>query len=221
MAEGKIAWDSRVADLLPEEVPQGCREELLPITLENLLCMGSGLEEESDSLPSDPGVTWARHVLSHRLAPACRDYCLYAGISSPVAGIREAHIAWLQAGAALEKAFRLRSERWTIPFSDCALEYLAAQVQPPMRLGHLVSPELLRLIEHDAAHGTPYFETLRTYLLQERDIPRTSQALIIHRTTLLYRLKRIEAIVGLNLNDPWTRLQLTLSLWILEQEGKR
>ena len=160
-------------------------------------------------------------MLSHRLAPACRDYCLYAGISSPVAGIREAHIAWLQAGAALEKAFRLRSERWTIPFSDCALEYLAAQVQPPMRLGHLVSPELLRLIEHDAAHGTPYFETLRTYLLQERDIPRTSQALIIHRTTLLYRLKRIEAIVGLNLNDPWTRLQLTLSLWILEQEGKR
>ena len=68
VAEGKIAWDSRVADLLPEEVPQGRREELLPITLENLLCMGSGLEEESDSLPSDPGVTWARHVLSHRLA---------------------------------------------------------------------------------------------------------------------------------------------------------
>ena len=53
----------------------------------------------------------------------------------------------------------------------------------------------------------------------ERDIPGTSQALIIHRTTLLYRLKKIRSIIGLNLDDPETRLYLLLSLKMLEQEN--
>ena len=61
-------------------------------------------------------------------------------------------------------------------------------------------------------------DTLRAYLQHERDIPRTSEALIIHRTTLLYRLKKIQALTELDLNSPEQRLYLNLSLWILEQE---
>ena len=61
-----------------------------------------------------------------------------------------------------------------------------------------------------------YFETLREYLLCERDIPKTSQALIIHRTTLLYRLKKIESLVNLSLDDPGQRLYLLLSLYVMD-----
>ncbi|MBO2517191.1 MAG: hypothetical protein CW338_07985, partial [Clostridiales bacterium] len=64
VSEGLLKWDSPVTDILPEEVPKGNAEELRQITLENLLCMGSGLAEESDCPSPDPGVTWARHVLS-------------------------------------------------------------------------------------------------------------------------------------------------------------
>ena len=65
VSEGKISWESSVVDVLPEEIPEGREEELRPITLEALLCMGSGLAPESDSPSPDPKVTWARHVLSH------------------------------------------------------------------------------------------------------------------------------------------------------------
>lgn len=158
--------------------------------------------------------------LRHQLAPLCRDYCLYAGISSPTAGLRELHLAYRQAEAALERAFQLRSERWILFFSDCAMDYLLNSVAPPMLPRHLVSPALLALMDHDREKGTPYFETLRAYLLHERDIPKTAQALIIHRTTLLYRLKNLQPLLGVDLEDPWQRLYLTLSLWILEhQEG--
>ena len=75
-------------------------------------------------------------------------------------------------------------------------------------------------MDYDREKGTPYFETLREYLLQERDIPRTSEALIIHRTTLLYRLKKIQSLIQVNLEDPWQRLQLMLSLWILDNDHK-
>ena len=92
-------------------------------------------------------------MLRHRVAPLCRDYCLYAGISSPVNGLGELHTAYEQAGIALNEAFRLHSERWVIPFPDCALEYIMEQIQSSMRLSQLAAPELYTLLEHDRVHG--------------------------------------------------------------------
>lgn len=155
-------------------------------------------------------------MIRHRLAPLCRDYCLYAGISSPVSDIRDLRFAYYQANAALELAFRLRSEKWIIAFSECAMEHVLEKIELP--LWTMVSPELLSMIEYDRQKDTQYFETFREYLLNERDIPKTSEKLIIHRTTLLYRLKKIQSQWNLNLEDPWQRLYLTWSLWMLEKE---
>jgi len=158
------------------------------------------------------------YMIRHRLAPLCRDYGLYVGISSPVADIRDLHFAYYQANVALERAFRLRSEKWIIAFSDCAMEHILEKIDSDLPSWTLVSPELQSMIEYDRQKGTQYFETFREYLLNERDIPRTSEKLIIHRTTLLYRLKKIQSQWNLNLEDPWQRLYLMLSLWILENE---
>ena len=84
----------------------------------------------------------------------------------------------------------------------------------PMHFGRsMIAPTIV-------LNNLEYFDTLKTYLLHERDIPKTSEALIIHRTTLLYRLKKIQSQWNLNLEDPWQRLYLMLSLWILEQQNQ-
>ena len=157
--------------------------------------------------------------IRHRAAPLCRDYCLYAGISSPVTGIRELNAAYYQAGAALDHVFHMRGEKWLLSFSDCAMDHIAKNLPAPLSPEHLVSPDLTDLIDYDREKGTQYFETLRAYLLQERDIPRTSEMLIIHRTTLLYRLKKIRSLIHTDLDDPWQRMYLMLSLWLLD--GRR
>lgn len=153
----------------------------------------------------------------YRLAPLCRDYCLYAGLSSPVSGISSLPQAAIQSDIALSRAFYTKGERWLIPFADCALDYILNNLPPVLEPGYLAAPEWLMLLEHDLEKDTRYFETLRAYLLLERDIPKTAQKLIIHRTTLLYRLKRIFALTGLNLEDGNQRLYLLLSLRLLEQ----
>lgn len=159
-----------------------------------------------------------KSALLHRLAPLCRDYCQYAGISSPVGGIGELHLAYHLAGIAMDRLFQLRDHRWILSFGDCALDHMLHNQQPPLQPGHLQSPDLLMLRQYDKEKGTQYFETLRTYLLMERDIPRTSRALIIHRTTLLYRLQKIQELTELDLDDPDVRLYLLLSLKILKDE---
>jgi sugar diacid utilization regulator len=157
-------------------------------------------------------------MIHHRLAPLCRDYCLYAGISSPVTDIHDLHLAYYQAQVAIDQAFRLCSEKWIIHFAECAMEHMLENLNSPLPTWCLVSPELLTVMDHDRQKGTQYFETFREYLLNERDIPKTSEKLIIHRTTLLYRLKKIQSMLNVNLEDPWQRLYLTLSLWILENQ---
>lgn len=156
--------------------------------------------------------------IHHALAPLCMEYCLYAGISSPVLGIRDLPLGYYQADVALNQAFRLHNEKWILSFWECALDHLVNKLDSPLQPWHLTSPDLHILAEYDKLHGTSYFETLKQYLLLERDIPKVSETLIIHRTTLLYRLKKIQAMISTDLNDCWQRLYLLFSIWILEKD---
>lgn len=159
----------------------------------------------------------AAHV-RYTIAPLCRDYFLYVGISSPVHGIRGLEAAFHQADIALREAFVMQNERWVIPFSTCALDVMLRNIQIGLRPINLVAPELLYLIEFDQKRGTQYFETLKGYLLNERDIPKAAEALIVHRSTLIYRIKKIISMTNLNLEDQEQRLYLLISLKLLEQE---
>ena len=85
-------------------------------------------------------------MIRHALSPLCRDYCLYAGMSSPVDGLREWHVAWLEARYALTRAFELRGEKWIMPFSECALELMMGSLQAPLQPRHMVAPELNALM---------------------------------------------------------------------------
>lgn len=157
-------------------------------------------------------------TVRYMLSPLCRDYYQYGGISSPVAGMRELSIAFHQAQEALTHTFRIRGEQWITQFYNCALEYSLMHLNTPMQLRHLVAPQLLDLIKYDQEKGSQFFETFKAFMDNERDIPKTAAQLIIHRTTLTYRLKKIQSMIELNLDDPDVRLYIQLSLRMLEQE---
>lgn len=156
--------------------------------------------------------------IHHLLSPLCRDYYQYGGISSPVASMRDLPVAYVQAGEALDRAFLWRDQRWLVYFRDCALEYILMHLNTPMQFRHLVSPQLLALKDYDREKDSQLFDTLQAYLENERDIPKTAARLIIHRTTLTYRLKKIQSLIELDLNDPDVRLYLLLSLEMLKLE---
>ena len=151
------------------------------------------------------------------ISPVARDSYLYVGLSMPVHGTGQWMQGFLQANIALDYGFRWRSDRWVIPFHLCALDHILDSTQTPLPQQHLVARELLELKTYDRQKGTNYYETLRSYLRNERDITRASQDLIIHRTTLLYRLKKMETIVNINLESPEMRLYLLLSIYMLER----
>ena len=149
------------------------------------------------------------------LGPLVRDSYMYCGISSPIKGLRRLRTGFDQTDITL-RFIEFRRSRWTMLFSECAPYYMIRTLAHTMPPSNLVSAELLELRSIDREKNTDYFNTLKTYLENERSIPRTSEALIIHRTTLQYRLEKISQLTHLNLDDPDVRMYIALSIRILE-----
>ncbi|MCO1338943.1 hypothetical protein BJH93_08560 [Kocuria polaris] len=80
----------------------------------------------------------------------------------------------------------------------------------------LFSPAAAQLLEHDAEHGTHYARTLRAYLDCSRDSARTAETLMLHQNTLRYRLRRLEDLFSVNIDNPEDTLILWLSLHLKE-----
>jgi sugar diacid utilization regulator len=65
-----------------------------------------------------------------------------------------------------------------------------------------------RLLHYDARHHTELVTTLSRYLDSGGSYDATSETLLIHRSTVRYRLQRIREITGHDLGDVETRLNL-------------
>lgn len=65
-----------------------------------------------------------------------------------------------------------------------------------------------RLLDYDARHHTELVTTLSRYLESGCSYDATSETLLIHRSTVRYRLQRIREITGHDLSDVETRLNM-------------
>lgn len=82
----------------------------------------------------------------------------------------------------------------------------------------MITPALQRVIEHDEHHGSDYVQTLAVYLACMGRLRVAAEQLNIHRNTLEYRMRRIEEVAGIRLDDPNSRLAIELGIRLLEMK---
>jgi purine catabolism regulator len=70
------------------------------------------------------------------------------------------------------------------------------------------------LISHDRENRADLVETLRAFFDANGSPKDAAQRLGVHRNTVLYRLDRVKALTGYDLNDAETRLRLQLALYM-------
>lgn len=97
--------------------------------------------------------------------------------------------------------------------SDCAISYTRNPVLKNQDV-NLEHPVLRQIRHYDETRGTQYYETLRCYVMEERSVTRTAQALHIHKNTLLYRMGRLQELFPLDLSEKEERLRLILSFML-------
>jgi hypothetical protein len=152
-----------------------------------------------------------RGMLRQTLGAASR---ISIGAGAPVERLADARRACRQAEAALRAARRLPRLQgigiWEALGEFATLSALPDDFPP----GAPAERAVEALACHEA--GKRLLETARTYLDMAGSAPRTANALHLHRTSLYYRLRQIQDITGLDLDDGRDRLLLHLGLRLAE-----
>ena len=201
------------------------------------------LEDAGDDIPQTLGLHTAFHVYRRggcaavlftlteqadclgRLEEtlAARGCC--AGLSGPFALTASALGCMRKAQIALETGRRLAPGRALYPmdeFGEAAL-LLAAQALLE-REGYEAADfydgviDSMRCVDEET--GTQYARSLRAYLSYGLDLREAAQALGVHRNTLAYRMKRVQELFAVDLQDVNTCFELLFSFWLADNLPK-
>ena len=80
------------------------------------------------------------------------------------------------------------------------------------RFAEFTSKVIGPLLDYDAKHHSQLVETLRLYYRNNGNVQQAARRGYLNPSTLKYRLKRIQEIAGIDLDDPDTALQVQLAL---------
>ena len=93
---------------------------------------------------------------------------------------------------------------------------MLSSVTDPAGIEGFMNDQLGTLLDYDKRHRSDLLATLAQYFDSGCNIDQAAAVLAIHRSTLKYRLKRVRELLGQDLNDGSTRLDLHLAtrVWL-------
>lgn len=81
-----------------------------------------------------------------------------------------------------------------------------------------IHPKLRDLLDYDIEHNGEYYKTLCTYLRNNCNMSLTAKIIHLHRNTVIYRLSKIEELLGDKLESWELRRQLLFSLECIDYQ---
>lgn len=158
----------------------------------------------------------AQSILRDLLGSKEKQYYL-AGISLPMEDLRMIPSRYVQTAFAIKSA---NEKPGIYQMENFALQYLMSLHVEQNQQQALIHPALAKLKQYDREKNSELYDTLYLYLLNERSVLQSAQAMHVHKNSLMYRLQRIQSIIDVNLDDPMTRIYLLLS-YMMEDVYRR
>jgi GAF domain-containing protein len=132
--------------------------------------------------------------------------------------LADARSAVGSARAALQLA-RLKGADRVVTLPDLGVYGLLLQLNDPHELVRFADHTLGALRKYDDRKKAQLVTTLRTYLEQGMNVGRTAAALFVHQNTVGLRLKKVEEVAGMSMQQPESWLQLKLALMAADVLG--
>lgn len=150
-------------------------------------------------------------LMAHFLE-AFRDNDFRVSYSNNFDDLHSLHSYYIQAKIAMDVSTRRYSTRWFHKFSDVVQDYLLSKLTEELDEEFICAPEILRLYSQDRDGQSEYLRTLSVYIKKGMNTVKAAAELFIHRATMIYRLKRIEEITGVELHTLASDLYMHISL---------
>jgi sugar diacid utilization regulator len=116
-----------------------------------------------------------------------------------------------QASLAVRLSDGLAPRGTVLRYDDLGVYRLLSETADPEVLDEFADRWLGALVAYDATHGSDLVLTLARFLDCGGNYDATASALTIGRTTVRYRVRRVQQLTGHDLSDPETRFQLHLA----------
>ncbi len=124
-----------------------------------------------------------------------------------------------QARRTIDALARLGRQGEVVAFEELGIHRLLLQVPDLLELRAFATEVLGPLSAADRQRGTEFLATLSCYFRENGSPQRTAQSLHVHPNTVTYRLRRIRAITGLQLDTYRDRLMAQVALEIYHALG--
>jgi DNA-binding PucR family transcriptional regulator len=169
--------------------------------------------------PADGGWSALQRAAGAALGPGASCRVGVGGVAKSPADLPQSH---RQAQFALSLQRQSGGPAQVTMFDDLGIYGLIADIPDPSAVSDMIGRWVGPIIDYDEEHGTSLVETLACYLEHGGNYDATAKSLIIHRSTLRYRLQRLREISGHDLANPDTRFNLQLATRALAAlEGMR
>lgn len=155
-------------------------------------------------------------VMRKVLEQLCSELGVSIGLSCRFRSTERIHNCYQQALEALRTSENLGNANTLCDFNILCANVLLSELNRTGDLACYRNEALDRLNEYDVVNGTKYFETLKAFITCGGSKQNASQKLYIHRNSLSYRLKCIEDILDINLDDITVQTKLWFDIKITE-----
>jgi PucR family transcriptional regulator, purine catabolism regulatory protein len=158
----------------------------------------------------------AHHAVRHSAALG-PDWRITVALGGPASTASAISASYAQARRALEVAQRFYPAGYgdIVAFEDLGLYRLLFHVSDPAELRGFTEQVLGALLEYDQRHNADFVRTLAAFLSNNGNLQATARELNLHVNSVGYRLQRIQAIAGLDLERSEDRLLAQVALKIL------
>jgi purine catabolism regulator len=136
------------------------------------------------------------------------------GVGNFTEDIINLHESYSQAKRTINVANKLNKEEQIFFFEDLGVYKLLYKIDKDEKNSFLEN-SIIPLLKYDKAHNTELLKTLKAFFEENGNLTNVAKKIYIHYNTVHYRLKRIEKITGLSLENPDDKLNLEIALKML------
>lgn len=145
-----------------------------------------------------------------------KKHSLQCGMSRCIDNISNLKEFYLQALNALKLGKYMHEDQVLYLYEDYALFYIMDICSKSDKYTKLCHPSLFIILEYDRLNNTRYTKSLYSYVINLKNISDTANSIFTHRNTIIYRIKKIEEIANIDLNDNNIIFQLFMSFKLIE-----
>lgn len=109
---------------------------------------------------------------------------------------------------------KLHNNRFLYKYKEIGAYQIIMAVQNQTLIKSFNEDILGQLYRYDDLHDTDYVQFLRIFLEENGSTSKISERQFIHRNTVLYKIKKIETLLDMDLSNPFTKTNLYIAFLI-------